>query len=115
MTAPYPTLPEVTACTEIYRTTIMNNTLIPDKLLKHRCNKYIELLICGGAHDIFTALAYPPAGFWIKKPEDVPGLRRYEGWLLFYNKPQHKYWIVIMTTASTYREFETKLKQVWAK
>lgn len=110
----YPTLNEVTAHTEVYRTEIMNNTLIPDKLLKHTCNKYIELYICGDAHNVFTALAYPPAGFWITKPEEVPGLRYYEGWILRYDPPQHTYHVVITTTVSTYRQFRAKLDEVWS-
>jgi len=113
-TPPYPTISVVLTATEYYRENILNNTLVPDKLYKLRHNRYIELYICGGANNFFTALAYPPAGFWIQHPEEVPGLRYYEGWILKYNAPQHTFDVVITTTSSSYREFRAKIDELWS-
>lgn len=107
MSPPYPSNNQMIAAAELYRVTVMNNTLVPDKILHQRVNRYIELFVCGGEGNRFLVTAKPPAGFVVKNPEQVPGLQTSIARVFEYDKPKHTYSTVASSPPMTEAVFKT--------
>ena len=80
----YPSLIRVEAYTENYRLNFMDR-FNPDKCF-HRFEHAptIEVLVIGGMRDYFLIYSYPPAGFMVASPADIPNLELWRGWILHW-------------------------------
>ncbi|GAH58221.1 unnamed protein product [marine sediment metagenome] len=103
----YPTVNEIMEFTESYRLNFMPLP-DPDKAWhKFEHSRSIEVLVIGGLRRFFLIYSYPPAGFEVAKPEEVPDLDLWRGWILKYLGPGSGYKL----DTSTERDGEAEFKR----
>jgi len=104
----YPTLSEVMLFTESYRIHFMPLP-DPDKAWhKFEQSRSIEVLVIGGVNRYFLVYSYPPAGFEVAKPEEVPDLDLWRGWILKYLGPGSGYTLDTSTEEHGITEFKRR-------
>jgi len=88
----YPSLNQVETYTENYRLNYMDRFNPNLGFHRFQHTPIIEVLVIGGMSDYFLIYSYPPAGFEVASPDNIPGLELWRGWILewLWNEKEYR-------------------------
>jgi hypothetical protein len=90
----YPTLAEVKAYAEDFRTGGADARLKFEKWAKYWLSSYLDILVTQLQESIYTVVAYPPAGFEVALVGDIEKLEYFRGWILQYYPPTQSWFFL---------------------